>query len=477
MARDPMLRALRRHRVPAWWLDAKFGVFIHWTMAAVPAFAPTTSDFSEMVARDQRSAFSLSPYVEWYENSLRFPDSPVAQFHRATYGDAPYESFRAPFEEAIAAWDPDQWVAPIAASGARYVVLVAKHADGYCLWPTTVRHPLRPGWHSTRDVVGEMAEAVRAAGLRFGLYYCGGMDWSFNPRPVGSMADVITTIPRGPFPAYAEAQVRELVERYRPSVLWNDIAWPQPGRDLWRLFTDYYAAVPDGVVNDRWMPWSPPMALAGTSLGARALDALMQRQFRSDGGIVPPRPPHFDVRTPEYMSFPEIQRTPFEVVRGMDQSFGYNAHSLPEHFISPDELLWMITDIAAKGGNLLLNVGPRGVDAAVPTEQAERLALIGTFLGHASTALHGTRPWVTAGAGDVRYTARDEMVFALVRHGGGTVRLAEVRATAATTVTTADGRALAWRAGDDGLEVDLPKGRPAPEPTVVALAHVEARRS
>ena len=115
------------------------------------------------------------------------------------------------------------------------MVLVAKHHDGYCLWPTGVDNPCRPGWHSRRDVVGELAGAVRAAGMRFGLYYSGGLDWTFDDRPLGSMADVLAAVPRGEYPAYAEAQVRELIDRYRPSVLWNDIAWPDTGSRLWPL--------------------------------------------------------------------------------------------------------------------------------------------------------------------------------------------------------------------------------------------------
>src|SRR6476469_1327797 len=106
--------------------------------------------------------------------------------------------------------DPDQWIRAAKESGARYVVLVAKHHDGFCLWPTAVANPNRAGWHTERDVVGELAEAVRAEGLRFGLYYSGGLDWTFNPAPVGSTAAVAASMPRGAYPAYAEAQVREL---------------------------------------------------------------------------------------------------------------------------------------------------------------------------------------------------------------------------------------------------------------------------
>jgi len=162
------------------------------------------------------------------------------------------------------------------------------------------------------------------------------------------------------------AHVGELIGRYRPSALWNDVAWPGEAGELWPLLAHYYATVPDGVVNDRWMPWSPLFALARSSTVRRALAAAARRTARGDGGLVPPRPPHFDYRTPEYVTFPGIERTPWEYVRGMDLSFGYNANSRPEDFVSRHELLWQFTDVVANGRDLLVNVGPRGVDASIP---------------------------------------------------------------------------------------------------------------
>jgi alpha-L-fucosidase len=478
--RDPTLKRLRRHRVPAWWQDAKLGIFIHWTIASVPAFAPVGTDFSSLLKSERRDAYSLSPYVEWYQNSLRFPDSPVARHHRETYADRPYESFREDWEAGLEQWDPAAWADTFRASGARYVVFVAKHADGYCLWPTDVANPNRPGWHCSRDVVGELAEAVRAAGMRFGLYYSGGMDWTFNQRPVGSMSDVLASIPRGDYPAYADAQVRELIDRYRPSVLWNDIAWPAPGKDLWALFDHYYRQVPDGLVNDRWLPWSPLLAASHLEVGRRAIDAVVQRQMNRAGGLVPPTPPHFDVRTPEYVVFPDVQRTPWECVRGMDESFGYNAFSRPEDFITRDDLLWLLTDIVAKGGNLLLNVGPRGVDAQIPDEQAARLEWLGQWVGANRQALSGTRPWVRPGttiAGDhaIRYTAAGDSVFAFVRDPEAAVTLPDVRATPTTVVESIDGASLPWTDTLSGIEIELPAAYTGPEPVVIALRRVEAR--
>ena len=468
--RNPTLAELRKHRLPAWWQDAKLGIFVHWTPASVPAFAPVDDEIADLLRSGRPDALAWSPYSEWYENSLRFPQSPAAQYHRATYGSRPYEAFAAEWEAGLEQWNPDAWAASFAAAGARYVVLVTKHHDGYCLWPTSVPNPQRPGWNCTRDVVGELGEAVRAHGMRFGLYYSGGLDWRFDDRPMGTLADMLAAIPRGDYPAYAQAHVRELIARYRPSVLWNDIAWPAEGKHLWPLFAHYYEQVPDGVVNDRWMPWNA--LLGATKFGPvqRVIDKGAQRQAQRDAGIIPPKPPYFDVRTPEYAVFPDVQRTPWECVRGMDKSFGYNKQSRPDDFLSRDELLWSLVDVGAKGGNLLLNVGPRGVDAQIPDEQQARLQWLAEF---PIDAVRSTRPWVTPGDGDVRYAARDNAVYACLRHGGGQVVLAEVQATPTTVAEGLDGTALTWSETDGGMRVSVP----TTDPAVVVLRDVDVRSS
>jgi alpha-L-fucosidase len=473
------LRRLRRRSVPAWWRDAKLGIMVHWTPASVPGFAPVDTEIGELLASGRPDALASMPYTEWYENSLRFPDSPVARHHREVYGDRPYAEFARDWEAGLASWDPDDWARRFAATGARHVVFVAKHSDGYCLWPTDVRNPHRSEWHSKRDVVGELAEAVRGAGMRFGLYYSGGWDWTFDDRPVGTMADVLAAIPRGDYPAYADAQVRELIARYRPSVLWNDIAWPSPAADLWSLFTDYYDAVPDGVVNDRWLPWSP--LLASTSWGPvrRLIDAGSRRAAAKAGGLVPPPPRHFDVRTPEYTRLPAGDRSAWECVRGMDRSFGYNASSKPEDFLSRRDLLWLLTDVVAGGGNLLLNVGPRGIDAQIPDEQIARLDWLGEWMGEHHEAVQATRPWVTPGTttaeqAHVRYTTRDDTVFALVQDGPPSVTLPDLAPTPTTAVATVAGPPLDWQATPAGLRVEIGTGAPDTGPVVLACRNVVA---
>jgi alpha-L-fucosidase len=261
------------------------------------------------------------------------------------------------------------------------------------------------------------------------------------------------------------------VARYRPSVLWNDIAWPAGGRALWALMTHYYAAVPDGVLNDRWMPWSPLMGAARATAVRRVLDtanAAVAR--RSGGGVIPPRPPHFDVRTPEYTVFDRVPAEPWECVRGMDRSFGYNRASGPEDFITPDELVGMFADVVAKGGNLLLNVGPRGEDAAIPAEQSELLETLGSWASGPGRSAFGSRPWVTPAATspeghDLRFWARGDTVWAAVlgRPEGGPVTLSGLRAGPATTVQARSSRGrgkrlrqLGWDDLAPGVRIELP---------------------
>ena len=160
--------------------------------------------------------------------------------------------FSAQFEDAVTAWNPGDWAETFARTGARYVVLVTKHHDGYLLWPSRTPNPRRAGFQSRRDLVGELGEAVRARGMRFGLYYSGGLDWVFEPGPVRDLGGLLGTIPSDPaYAQYAVAHWRELVERYLPDVLWNDIGFPA-GVNLNELLAWYYARRPEGAANDRF---------------------------------------------------------------------------------------------------------------------------------------------------------------------------------------------------------------------------------
>jgi alpha-L-fucosidase len=465
---EPTPAALRRHRVPTWFADAKLGIFVHWGLSCVPAFAPAVGPIDELLRTRYHELLALSPYAEWYENALRIPGSATARHHAAVHGDAPYERFREPFEAMLASWDPAPWAALFAAAGARYVVQVTKHHDGYCLWPSAVPHPRRPGWHAPRDVVGDLAAAVRAQGLRFGVYYSGGLDWSFEPRPIRTVADGLACVPLdAAYERYADAQVRELVARLRPSVLWNDIAWPPHGGALWRLLADYYGAVEEGVVNDRFLPAPAWLVRALRRRPVRAaVDALLRRRVCRPGyQMVPPPPPVFDFRTPEYARFPDAQPRKWEATRGIGHGFGWNDNEDETHRIDPDELVRSFVDIVAKNGNLLLNVGPTREGQIHPRERL-RLEALGAWLRVHGEAIHDTRPWrraegATACRVPVRFTAKGEVLYAtlLGTPSGPEVRLLDLAHPAAQVELLGHGPLAARREADD-LVVAWPAGAP-----------------
>lgn len=471
------LAALHAHRVPDWFHDAKLGIFVHWGLFSVPAFAARLDHVSDAFSKHYALGAVMTPYTEWYDNAIRVPESPSAAFHREHYGDRPYADFREPFARGLEQWRPDEWARLFRRAGAGYVVLVSKHHDGYCLWPSAVPNPRRPGWTSERDVVGELAAAVRAEGLRFGVYYSGGIDWSWNATPVRTLGQFIGSTPAGAYPDYAEAQVRELVERYAPSVLWNDISWPTDRRRLLRLMRDYYESVPEGVVNDRWMHRGLAMRLLSRRPVQRAIDAVLERATRRAAargepsrGIVPPRPLHYDFRTPEYTSFDRITRGKWEATRGMSPSFGYNRRHEEADYEPADELLRSFVDTVSKNGNLLLNVGPRGEDARIPEPQVRRLERLGAWLATNGEAVRGTRPWVraegeTADGTPVRFTrARGKLYAVLLGTPPGRQRdleLVGLRGAPETEVRClASGESVRPVPGDRGLRIRLPGAWP-----------------
>lgn len=362
---------------PAWYRDAGFGIFIHWGIFAIPAWAPRGRPIHELMRDHFDDMNAHIPYAEWYENAMRLPGSPTEAHHKTIYGNRPYTSFRPEFDEASREFNADAWVDLFAEAGARYVVFVTKHHDGYCLWPTNVENPWRPGWHTKRDFVGELAEAVRKRGMRFGLYYSGGLDWTARPEPIANLGDMFACVPtEHDYCDYAAAQLRELIDRYEPSVLWNDIAWPSK-EQVPVLFEHYYARVPDGVVNDRWFAEEALFnGLRDPAARANFNAVIKARIAASSGPQENPAPPHCDFRTVEYGLGVIPKDKKWESCRGLGLAFGYNRNERAEDYLTGEALIALHDDVIANGGNLLINVGPKA-DGTIPPEQSAPLRVLG----------------------------------------------------------------------------------------------------
>jgi alpha-L-fucosidase len=398
---QPTWDSIDRHTVPQWFQDAKLGIFIHWGLYSVPAWAPPTGEITKL---DPNTMFQHNPYAEWYLNSLRIVGSPTYKHHIATYGKSfDYYQFIDSFNSQTKEWRAESWASLFKKTGARYVVLTTKHHEGFRLWPSAVVNLKAAGrrLNAQRDLTGELTAAVRSAGMKMGLYYSGGLDWTFTSDPITNMKDLFARVPQTPeYAAYADAHWRELTDRYKPSVLWNDISYPKAG-NIPGIFSHFYNTVPDGVIDDRF----------GVKFS--------------------------DYTTPEYAKYDKITEKKWESCRGLGLSFGYNQVEGPEQVIAPDKLIALLVDIVSKNGNLLLDVGPRA-NGIISDIQLDRLNKLGAWLAVNGEGIFDSRPWIKAVATgadtDIRFTRKNNSFYAffLNRSAGNTLAIPGIRAASNT---------------------------------------------
>ena len=348
---EPTWESLNARKSPEWFRDAKLGIFIHWGVYSVPSIC------------------DLSTYSEWYLWWLKTGSHGglVRKFHEKNYGaDFGYEEFAPMFRAEL--WDPQQWAGLFKRAGARYVVLVSKHHDGFALWPNEHAGKARGyDWNSVdtgpkRDLCGELAEAVRAEGLRMGFYYSF-MEWD-NPLYVQNDPEAVKR--------YVDEmmipQIEELVTRYQPAVFWPDGEWNLPdtswrSTEILEWLYENCANPEELVVNDRW-----------------------GRGLRGQVG---------DYYTTEYGSMGNSsgvadETKPFEECRGIGHSFAFNRLENYDAYLTRDALVQMLIDLVAKGGGMLLNLGPTA-DGRIPVIQQDRLVALGEWLEVNGEAIYGTR--------------------------------------------------------------------------------------
>ena len=347
------------HRLPDWFRDAPLGIFIHWGAYAVPAWAEPTAELG--AADDGEDRLTRNSYAEWYFNTIRIEGSPAAEHHRQVHGGAPYDDFLDQWRTP--AFDPAAWVELFRRAGADYVVPTTKHHDGITLWDapgTGDRNTVRRG--PRRDLVGEIAQAAKAEGMRVGFYYSGGLDWHVRPTPPLVLAEDVHDLKRprdDEYGRYCSAHVRDLIDRYQPDVLWNDIGWPDenmhfaPG-GLGELLEHFYRERPEGLINDRFS-------------GA-----------------------HQDFVTTEYQAGEIPEDQPWENNRGIGLSFGFNQVEDASQYLSGAQAVRHVVDAVSKGGRVLLNVGPRA-DGSLHELQVQVLESLGEFMTEHKAHLAGSR--------------------------------------------------------------------------------------
>ncbi len=346
--------------VPSWFEDAKFGIFIHWGVYSVPAYSPTVRDKVGVYER----------YAEWYWRRLLTPSNTqkfFTEYHNRVYGpNKKYQDLANDFKAEM--FQPEEWAKLFKRAGAKYVVLTSKHHEGYPLWPSKESwnwNAMDIGAH--RDLLGDLTKAVREKDLKMGYYYSL-LEWY---HPLYKKETINEYIDQHMFP-----QMKDLVNTYKPDVLWTDGEWDYPSETLrstnflsW-LYNE--SPVKDKiVVNDRW-----------------------GKETRGKhGGIFTTE---YDLVHEGSADAIQFER-PWEECRGMAGSFGYNRNEMLDDYSTSQELVHILINKVGRGGNLLLNIGPTA-DGRIPVIMQQRLADMGAWLDVNGEAIYGTRKWEKAPA-------------------------------------------------------------------------------
>lgn len=351
---------LDNRSLPDWYANAKFGIFIHWGPYSVPAYKTVVDK-------------QFGSYAEWYYATVYGDHGDNKDsFHKKVYGDKEYREFGYDFKAEL--FDPDSFAEIIKKSGARYAVLTSKHHDGFCLWGTDNVHKVN--WNSVdigphRDLVKELSESIRKKGIKFGLYYSI-IDWESVPS---HRCDGGYFIPMKDVKKYGlskevylkevlEKQLYEIVNKFEPSLIFADGGeWDLTENDvkirefLYWLYNE--SPVKDEVVvNDRF--------------------------YKGMEGK------HGDYYSTEYNDKVLEKYHIFEESRGIGKSYGYNRLEKLEDYLTSKEIIKELYKTVSKGGNFLLNIGPRA-DGQIPTLQVERLKEVGKWLDCCGEAIFNTR--------------------------------------------------------------------------------------
>lgn len=413
------------YQVPDWLRDAKFGIFMHWGLYAVPAHAS-----------------------EWYEKHM-YGNPPITAWHTEHFGPLDkfgYKDFIPMF--TCSNWDPDAWAELFKKAGAKFVIPTAEHHDGFALWNSTANrfNAVQMGPH--RDLIGDLSKAVRKQGLKFGVSNHGIEHFTFiQPTPGGTndlydpqWKDFYSVADRSDaacekFLESWVAQNIELIDQYHPDVLWFDNGVNNRVFDPIKLKVAAY-------YYNRAATWGKEVSLSTKDhayLAGSYLD--FERSSRA------PK------QTTDY---------PWQVDEPVLSRFGYTEGS---SIADAAHVIRLLVDCTSKNGGLLLNISPKA-DGTIPDNQQKLLLQIGAWLDVNGEAIYGTRPWTTASEGKIRFTTKGNNLYAIFN--SWTTNEIVINSLAATTTNgkissvelLGHTGTLKFAQDEKGLRVELPTQKP-----------------
>lgn len=398
---EPTWASLAQHNpAPDWFRDAKFGIYFHWGVYAVPAFGS-----------------------EWYPRLMHIPDRPEHAHHVATYGDPTVFSY-ADFVPRFTAenFDPDEWADLFQQAGARFAGPVAEHHDGFSMWDSELTPWNTMDKGPKRDITGELAEAIRARGMRLvttfhharnNLWEHDNNDGAWNghysyvkthyPTLLDDPEEAILYgyMPRAAFLEMWKGKLVEVIDAYQPDLMWFDSWLDEIPDSVKTAYLAYYFNRADAWGKEVVVTYKQedlPRDVAMEDFEKGRTDRLTDHSWLTDDTI----------------------------------SKGSWCYTQDLQIKSTEEVLHTLIDIVSKNGQLLLNISPRA-DGTIPDDQRAVLLGLGAWLDQYGEAIYGTRPFVDYGEGptqmergghflasldytaqDIRYTRHGNTVYAIL---------------------------------------------------------------
>jgi alpha-L-fucosidase len=456
----PNWESLKTYEIPEWYKDAKFGIFIHWGVYSVPAFGN-----------------------EWYPRNMYQQGSKEYIHHIKTYGkqsEFGYKDFIPMFTAAN--YDPAAWAELFKKAGARYVVPVAEHHDGFPLYDCSLSEWDAVDKGPKRDLIGDLAKAVRDEGLIFGVsshraehwwFFEGGRQFDSDVQDEAydglyGPAMLKNTNPNKEFLDDWLARTSELVEKYQPQLVWFDWWIEEPAFELYKQkFASYYY--------NKGLEWDKGVVI-NYKKEAFPIEAAAYDIER--GQLA-------EIRYPLWQTDTAVAKN----------SWGYTENN---DYKTVNSLVEDLIDIVSKNGVLLLNIGPKP-DGTIPQEDQDVLLGIGQWLSVNGDAIYDTRPWKVFGEGptkivegtfndvkragftadDIRFTTKDGKLYAILLDWPAN-RTASIKSLASSSelcdkeiadvkLLGSDSK-LKWSQKEDALSVKLPKKQPCEHAFVLEIS-------